>query len=185
MLSLFACRHTIRLFIPTQTWNIRQGVRKQIEFDVLSVCVWRFFSSLFFSLSSHCFNFGLSRHLFVRLRSVFFSLVFHFYSQFCHLSPIRTLGTYCFGESHNSFNIAVMWIIDGDANNIISLVCMSIRREIPFILSNRHIWINEPDTHAYIGIHALTLSSKQASIHARTHSRKSNSQQATSTPNKF
>lgn len=49
---------TIRLFFSTQTSNICQGVRKQIEFDILSVCICSFCRS--FSLIypfAFCFNF--------------------------------------------------------------------------------------------------------------------------------
>lgn len=114
MYSLFACRHNSPIY-TLKLHAIRQGVRKQIEFDVLSVC-----HSFFLTLSLLHFNFGPSRRYFASAR--------HFFPH-CHLAPtFAPCNVYCFvsRKTLQYCNIVRLWIIGNAVNNIIFAVCLSI-----------------------------------------------------------
>lgn len=77
---LFACRHNSPIY--SLKLNIRQGVWKQIEFDVLKLAFAIRIFTLSHSLSpySHRFNFGLSRCCCFLVRLYFFFLFTCYFS---------------------------------------------------------------------------------------------------------
>lgn len=103
-MSLFACHRNLPIY-STRTSYIRQGVWKQIEFDVLSVCVyiWRLVG-LSFSFHSDLILacLGILVRSFVRLfavlESFFLCLCVRFSSLFHHHFSLIHIDAYCFYE---------------------------------------------------------------------------------------
>lgn len=159
MLSLFACRHNSPIFFPLKLRIFAKEFENKLNLMYLAF-------AFAFALSAFCLSFSLIYP---------FAFCFNFWPVSALRSFFRPF-TLCllsssFAHSHwhllffvcvrlvtlQYYNIAILWIIDGDAEQYNIFGLPVDKQQIPFILSNKHIRINEADTITHTYTYARTL----------------------------